>query len=284
MTTERILVPVDGLIADRALDFAIERAKVYGAAITVVHVENPTAVDAGTSPSADAILQNAQAAVARTGVRCERAKLVGVPAPEILSLAQPTKTDLVVMGTHGRRGFERETLGSVAEDVIAASSVPVFVVPRPGDDAPTTGRLAHLLATVDGSPASDSALRFACEIARIEGALLTLCTVVEPPQMRWGDRDRGVLLTNELLNKAQESLDAGRERASALGVNADTILAHGDAVSEILTAARSVKADCIVVGAHGRAGIPRFCLGSVAAGVLRSSAIPVCTVRLPHER
>jgi nucleotide-binding universal stress UspA family protein len=285
MTMQRILVPVDGsAIADRALEFAIERAKVYDAAITVVFVENPIAADTIETPpdaDADAILQNAQARVALAGVSCERAKLAGVPAPEILGLAQTANADLVVMGTHGRRGFERETLGSVAEDVIAASSVPVFVVPQPGDDAPAPGRLAHLLSTVDGSPASDSALAFACELALLEGAHLTLCTVVEPPRMRWGDRDRGVLLSNELLKEAQQSLDAARERASALGVDADTILGRGDAITEIHSAARSVKADCIVVGTHGGAGIPRFHLGSVAAGVLRSSMIPVCTVRLP---
>jgi nucleotide-binding universal stress UspA family protein len=287
-TVQRILVPVDGsAIASRALDFAIERAKVYDAAIAVVFVENHIPLDATDTPhdaEADAMLQNAQACAARAGVRCDRAKLAGMAAPEILSFAQTSQTDLVVMGTHGRRAFERETLGSVAEDVIAASAVPVFVVPGRGDGTLKAGRLVHLLATVDGSPGSDRGLALACELARIEGAHLTLCTVAEPPRMRWGDRDRGVLLNNELLMQAQELLDAGRARASALGVEADTILGRGDAVAEILSAARSANADCIVVGTHGRAGIPRFFLGSVAAGVLRSSTIPVCTVRLPHER
>lgn len=78
---------------------------------------------------------------------------------------------------------------------------------------------------------------------------------------------------------AQQLLAESQTLAASLGVAAETLLRRGDAAAEIVSSARAVGADLIVMGTHGRAGIPRFILGSVAAGVLRTSPVPICTVR-----
>lgn len=291
-----ILVPIDGSeLAGQALGFAIERARASDAAITVAFVVNrlsvaiataapyayvdPTPLLATLDTEAAIVLDAAASLVSKSGVRVKQAKLDGAAGPEILAYAREAAADLIVMGTHGRRGLNRLAVGSTAEDVIRAAQVPVFVMPQRCKRAPDAGPLAHALVAVDGSPAAQSALTFACELARVEHARVTLCAVVEPSGVHWDDLDRDVSLQSEIELKANASLESERVRAATLGVEAATIGRMGDAGIAIVTAAQDCGADFIVIGTHGRAGLPRFLLGSVAEGVLRASHLPVCTIR-----
>lgn len=291
-----ILVPIDGSeLAGQALGFAVERARAHGARITVAFVVNrlsvamataapytyvdPTPLLQALDAEAEVVLESAKALVERSGLAVERAKLDGTAGPEILALARETKADLIVMGTHGRTGFRRLALGSTAEDVIRAAAAPVFAFPQKCARAAAAGKLRHALVAVDGSPAAQAALTFACELALAEGARVTLCTVAEPAGMHPGNLDRDAFLQEEIVAKAKASLESERERAVSLGVAAEAVTRTGDASAEILAAAKHCGADAIVIGTHGRAGIPRFLLGSVAEGVLRASHVPVCTIR-----
>jgi len=284
-----ILVPVDGSeLAGRALAFAIDRAGA-AAEITVAFVINrisvsivtaspfanvdPAPLLAALDSEAEIVLQSAESLVAKSGITVKAAKLDGVPSSEILKFARQSSADLIVMGTHGRSGFDRFAVGSTAEDVIRAAGVPVFVVPQRGEAA-NAGKLRHGLVAVDGSPASEAALTFACGLALAEGAKLTLCTAIESD-----DLDRDVFFRSEAESNAKSVLEAEQSRALALGLVADTVALEGDADLEILASAEQCGADFIVVGTHGRAGIPRLLIGSVAEAVLRTSRLPVCTVR-----
>ena len=292
---KRILVPIDGSdIATRALDFAIERAKLQNARLTIAFSLNIVQI-AGSSqepadatdprPLLDALDHEAEAIFAaaeertkRAKVTADRAKLEGSPAAAILAESASIQPDLIVMGTHGRRGFERFAVGSTAEDVIRASGVPVFVVPKRADKR-RTGPLTRALVAVDGSPAADLALRFACDLARAEKTRIVLCVVIDQSDSHWDDLDRSVFLEIEKEKHAKRLLDESKALAKSLGADAETTLRHGKAAEEILAAAAGAEADGIVMGTHGRAGIPRFILGSVAEGVLRSSTVPVCAIR-----
>ncbi len=295
MAIERVLAPIDGSdVANRALDFAVERAKLHGASVTVAFAVNrlsiaiatanpygytdPTPLLEALDEEAEAVLSAGEARVKQAGVAVERAKLEGLAAPAILTHARSMRADIIVVGTHGRRGFDRFAVGSTAEGVIRAASVPVFVVPqRAATQNP--GALGRAVVAVDGSPAADLGLAFACELARDEHTHVTVCSVAESAGMHWEDLDRSVLLEREMEEKVARLLDERKKRAQSLGVEADTKLLRGDAAVAIVSLAAAEKADCIVVGTHGRAGIPRFVLGSVAEGILRSSSVPVCTLR-----
>jgi nucleotide-binding universal stress UspA family protein len=296
MVFERILVPVDAsAVSGKALDFAIERAKLHNSKITVAFAVNrlavsgamgvpygyvdPTPLLLALDAEADAVLSSAEAVTRDAGVRVKRVKLDGPPGQAILALVRQTNPDVIVMGTHGRRGFERFALGSTAEEVIRAASIPVFLIPQRATASVKPGPLARLLVAIDGSPAADDALAFACKLAQREGCRLTLCGVVEPSGIDWDDLDRDLFLQAEIEERARPLLEKSRLHASSLGTEVDTDLRQGNAVTELLTSAQGAGADAIVVGTHGRAGIPRFILGSVAEGVLRSSPLPVCTVR-----
>jgi nucleotide-binding universal stress UspA family protein len=277
---DHILVPVDGsVIANTALEFAVERAKLHNSNITVAFVVDATQILQARDAEADALLNAAESIVRGAGVNVQRARLEGHAGPSILAFARQARPDVIVMGSHGRRGLERLALGSTAEEVIRAAAIPVFVIPQRAGETAKTGPLTHLVVAVDGSPAADDALAFACELAQQEGARVTLCTVAEASGGDSGDLDRGVFLQAEVDERARPLLERYRLRASSVGLDVNADLRQGDAVTEILEAAQQTGADAIVLGTHGRAGIPRFILGSVAAGVLRSSRLPVCTVR-----
>ena len=170
-------------------------------------------------------------------------------------------------------------VGSTAEEVIRGAACPVLAVTQACENLPDARPLSHALVAVDGSPASHAAVTFAAELARVEGCRLTLCNVVEPPSVRWDDLDRSTFLEKELEDYGHAELDAECARAAAFGAPVDSVIRIGDAISGILAEAQKVAADCIVLGTHGRAGIPRFVIGSTAEGVLRSSPLPVCTIR-----
>ncbi|AXG06934.1 universal stress protein [Haloplanus rubicundus] len=143
-TYDRILVPTDGSEGvERAIEHAVEVAASNGAAVHGLYVLSTDAY-AGLAmesswESVDRLLrEDAETAVARireiaermdAGVPVETAVVEGKPSREIVRYAEREGCDLVVMGTHGRGGIDRLLLGSVAESVIRASSIPVTAVP-----------------------------------------------------------------------------------------------------------------------------------------------------------
>ncbi|WP_425498645.1 universal stress protein [Haloplanus salilacus] len=144
---DRILVPTDGSDGvERAIDHAVEVAAIHDATIHGLYVLSTDAY-AGLAmesswESVDELLrEDAEAAVARVheladegdaGVGVETVVVEGKPSREIVRYAEDEGCDLIVMGTHGRGGIDRLLLGSVAESVIRASSVPVTTVPVDG--------------------------------------------------------------------------------------------------------------------------------------------------------
>jgi nucleotide-binding universal stress UspA family protein len=140
---KRILVPTDfDEGADGALDLAVDVAKKYGASITLLHAyEVPLYVYSGVpavpadywTPIRNAASRRLEAAVADLEKRSPGAKAMlsqGAPWEQILQAAEETKADLIVMGTHGRRGLTHAVLGSVAEKVVRLSPIPVLTVRR----------------------------------------------------------------------------------------------------------------------------------------------------------
>jgi nucleotide-binding universal stress UspA family protein len=275
----KILVPIDGSeLSGQALQFAIERAQATGAEIAAVLVVNelaaalttaipyenadPAPLIATLDSEADSNLDAAEALVQKAGVSVKRVRLDGLPAAEILAYARASDADMIVMGTHGRSGYSRLALGSTADEVVRSATAPVFVVSGRSNRVSNAGAVQHALVAVDGSAAAALAVRVACEIARAEKTRITLCTVTENA------------------SAAKAVLDAAFAEAASFGIAAETVTCvGGGAASEIVSAAKHVGADVIVMGTHGRSGIAEFVLGSVAQGVLAAAEVPVCTVR-----
>jgi nucleotide-binding universal stress UspA family protein len=142
---KRILAPTDfSAPSAEALATAIAFARAFGATLDVVHVTVeatyalPPPVDMATVPmdvgkmmaEAGRALSDEQARVREAGVASESTLLVGRPDTEIVTHAQKTGADLIVMGTHGRSGLGHVLLGSVAERVVQHAHCPVLIIPR----------------------------------------------------------------------------------------------------------------------------------------------------------
>ncbi len=144
----QILVPVDFTeTSERALSYAVEVARKFEASITVLHAYQIPVYgfpDGAYITAADVAAQLSTAAQGRLDSIIESQKLAGVPIVSVLrdgvaweeinAVAQEIKADLIIIGTHGRRGLARALLGSVAENVIRTAKIPVLVIHGPRDD------------------------------------------------------------------------------------------------------------------------------------------------------
>ncbi len=201
----------------------------------------------------------------------------GLPVDEILAVANESGADLIVMGTHGRRGLSRLLAGSVAEAVIRQAACPVLALrqsERPG------GRSAEpvILHPTDFSERSASALWVARALARDWGARLVLLHVTPAVAVY-----EGAMVGDEALAACREDLDAMRLglEGTELKYPVETQLLQGDAAEEIDRVATDLGAHLIVMGTHGRTGLGRVLMGSVAESVIRRSPCPVLTLKGP---
>jgi universal stress protein A len=143
-----------------------------------------------------------------------------------------------------------------------------------------------ILVPTDLSETAEEAVDYACELARTLGARIHLLHVVSVPVV--GVPELGMALTSTMIDSMikdnQEAIDQLAARKAALADIAPTILRTGDARDVINATAKEIGADLIVVGTHGRRGVSRVLLGSVAETVVRTAPCPVLTVRMAkHE-
>ncbi|WP_136602509.1 universal stress protein [Salinigranum halophilum] len=145
---DAILVPTDGSAAgDRAVEHAVEFATAYDATVHALYVVDAalySSLEAGVDAVIDALESEGQAAVDAVADRCEAegidvetAVLVGTIHRSIRDYVTDHDIDLVVMGTHGRKGIERFLLGSVTERTVRTSPVPVLTVRAPDEEEGT---------------------------------------------------------------------------------------------------------------------------------------------------
>jgi nucleotide-binding universal stress UspA family protein len=134
-----------------------------------------------------------------------------------------------------------------------------------------------ILLPTDFSSCSDSAFRLACMLARDYGARLIVLHVAAPPIAVYGE---GLLVEEPELQKQElwKALQAIKTDIPNLSV--ERRLAEGDAAAEILRVADETDCDLLVMGTHGRTGVGRFVLGSVAEQVMRRAHCPVLTTKV----
>ena len=201
------------------------------------------------------------------------------PSEAIISYARDQDVDLVVMGTHGRRGMDRLLSGSVSEEVVRGAPCPVFTVlaTEAEDHVPTISRV---LAPVDLSDQSEMVLDHAAALADAYAAPLDLLHVVEEaayPTVYGIDP-----LTPSLPDVQDRAREALETLAARIDIGTDMVHAHvlsGYAARDIVEFAEENASDLIVMATHGRTGLERFLIGSVAEKVVRRAPCPVFTIK-----
>jgi nucleotide-binding universal stress UspA family protein len=211
----------------------------------------------------------------------------GLDADGILQRVQDGKADLIVMTTHGRGPLGRFFLGGVADELIRQAAVPVLLV-RPRD--PTPGivpepLLEHVLIPLDGSPLAERVLEPALDLVRLWEGRCTLLRVIEasppsiagrPNQLRAPEEERKAEARAYLEKIAERLLDEG------ISVQTRVVVAP-HAAPVILEEAQTQRCDFIALATHGRGGLRRMLLGSIADKVIRGSSTPVLVYRPPSD-
>lgn len=144
-----------------------------------------------------------------------------------------------------------------------------------------SARWVNILLAYDGSACAEAALATALSLAKAESATLTICSVLDPIAVAGANAPAPP--TQAALDEGrvhtQRTLDSATSLARADGIEATGVLMEGEPAYELVQCARQRGADAIVLGTHGRSGVKRLLLGSVAEEVLRTAHLPVVVVR-----
>jgi nucleotide-binding universal stress UspA family protein len=297
-----ILVPLDGSpVAEAALPYAEKLAEAMDARLMLLSVVDEAmmraitarvqrtdvhAVTRALTSPIDQYLDEQHQALRGRGREVATRVATGPVAETIVSVAEDLDAKYIVMASHGRGGVQRWMIGSVADKVMRTSTRPTLLVRAPATGAATAPiRLDQIAVPLDGSEAAEAALPMAVDLAlaldaritllRVEPYLYTLVATTEPtgyiPDMTEMD--------NDVANAAQQYLDGVQARIPQT-VPSEAMLVRGTPSATLIELLARDSVDLVVMTTHGRGGVRRLVLGSVADRLVRSGA-PVLLIRPP---
>lgn len=276
-----ILVPLDGSpLAARSLTFATHLASDGGGHVVLAHVRESLHSDVHTDydPAHDVQQLRREGLTATSFVYRAPSEDVA----DVLDLAiREAGADLVVMSTHGRGGLARSVFGSVANRLIQRAGVPVVLVPPHCEASWESRRPSQLLVPLDGSPLAEQAIHHAAGFARLLDAEILLVRALSPA-LHPRYRDDKLILSSADSVEVEDAWHYLSNAAEGLRSTGHTVTIRvlvGSPSVAIADAARTEGMDLIVMTTHGRGGLGRFLLGSVADGVLQRASMPVLLVR-----
>lgn len=298
-----ILVPLDGSpFSEHALPAAIAVARRVDARLDLVHVHQSIAatlspagipyvdieIDERTRKQEQAYLEQIAARIGEVWPGEVSQAVLDLPVIEALcERARALAAGLIVLSSHGRRGMARAWLGSVADRVIRQSHLPTLVV-RPQEAAPHMGQepaLDHVLIPLDGSDLAEQAIDLAEQYGGSGKGRYDLVRVVEPVERGFFIDGAAPSIDVEAQAAAWEAaniyLEAVAGRLRARGHVVMTFAPVGHPAEAILHLAEEEGAGLIVMSTHGRGGVARLMMGSVADKVLRGATAPLLIYRPP---
>lgn len=295
-----ILLPLDGSpFAEQAIPWAAAVARKARARLRLTLVHQPpepppadrgsrrlyTRIELSLRKAQREYLRGVAARIKAEGpIQVATATLGGRPGPAIASYVGEVGVDLLVMTTHGRGGLERAWLGSVADHLVRALEVPILMV-RPAEGAAIRVECEEILVPLDGSRRAEAALPPAMAMAGLLGARLTLLQAVDPvplvlnapaPFARSFDDQLSAIRRGEAKDYLEDI--AGQVSAEGIAARPTAVLAPNP-LEAIRAAAGAPGVGMIALATHGRGGLRRMVLGSVADKLVRSSELPVLVTR-----
>jgi nucleotide-binding universal stress UspA family protein len=290
----RMLVPLDGSkLAERALGVALPLAERHGATLILATVHEPVlpqTVTTGT-PSYDTALDLEQRETMRrylertagrlrkrAASRIETAFREGRVVPTLGQLTRDLHAQLVVLSTHGRGGFQRLWLGSVADGLVRAAPVPVLLLRGGRGQTARLGPTAvfrRIVVALDGSARAEAAIGAAEMLLGRDPGLVTLVHVLHP--MTMAVAMQSVRRPDAEFTAAYLEPLAARVRAPGREVTIETRVDANvtRAIQEVVSA---VGADVVALTPQGLRGAERFLMGSVADKLIRTATVPVLVV------
>jgi nucleotide-binding universal stress UspA family protein len=284
----KILVPLDGSrFSEQILPYARCFADAYGSPVELLRITDPDIRPPFWPPeSSDAYLKKIVDKYFADAAPASIAEDVGAPAAVIVDRAKLDPSCLIAMATHGMSGARRWLLGSVTSKVVQTAANPLLLIrPSDGAELSTPIRPSRIFVPLDGSGLAEKTLPHAVALAKRLNLEIHLMRVYSLPADAYVVAD-GVIAQGpepyrEELEKEAETYLAGKvAEIRAAGVErVVAIVAQGNAADEISDLARKTPNSLIAMSTHGRSGIGRWMLGSVAEKVIQIAPVPVLLVR-----
>jgi nucleotide-binding universal stress UspA family protein len=282
-----LLVPLDGSEeSEAALPWAVKLAQDRGLTLTIARVAEYPNFAAGAYPEesmsvetyelvlqveeedAATYLKKVQEQLAETGLSVETIMRDGRPSMTLLDLADEYSAAAIVIASHGRGGFKRVVLGSVARQLVSYATTPVFLIRATTPEHRHEPSLSRLLVPLDGSKLAERALDAARQMA-VAGSTLVLVRIAHKGA-------NGSALATDYLDRV-----AGRLSGTGLVIETQVIIGEtkASAVSQQLAeVAATAHVDAIVMSTHGHGGVKGWFVGSATDEVIRSTDLPVLVV------
>lgn len=301
----KMLVTLDGSeLAEVVFTYATELAGRLDIDVILLHVSNPAAREflpmyqAYVERAADIVRNQARKVQETTGMPSDAQQVevrgeyvAGYPAEEILRYADENKVDIILMATHGRSGLRRWVMGNVADKVLRASKVPVWLVRAGVPEEVTFDKWPSrtIIVPLDGSELAESVLHYAVALAQqrssepVDVVLLRVCEPPTTPSYYVPELPEAPLDWGEFMNQetkrckkvAAEYLAKMEQRFKDKNISVRSEVLIGRAGDEIVDYANKTPYTIIVMITHGRSGISRWVYGSVAGNVLEGVSGPV---------
>ena len=297
MMIKKILCAIDRSPSSlQAFGYALALAKWQSARLNLLEVVEEAPAPGGTGASkSEGFPTDTRAALERDlrrmltarrafHVKVEISLRKGNVVQEILAQAKESRSDLIVIGTHGRGGVQRLVLGSIAEKMLRLATCPVLTVRR-GARLARRGRspFATILCPTDFSASANRAVAYAKRLAQEADAELILMSAVDWPFGEEKLAGEVAELRRNIESEARAALTRLLPRSGSNGPRAQAIVAVGKASGAIVKVARARSVDLIVMGVSGRGALDVTLLGSTTHHVIREGAWPVLTVRTANR-
>ncbi len=276
-TIRHILVPLDGSEeARRTLPVVAYLARAYRAQVTllsvvperrVLGVRMPLALNGRAREERRAYLEAASQDLGRYGWEEVTVHVAQGPVvPTIVAEAERLRVDLFVISSHGRRGVPRWILGSTAGALLHHSHRPMLLVPPGATDQVRRPRVTRVLVPLDGSPRAEQVLPYVYSIGRTFGAEILLLHIPEIPEAhRYGEvADLVGTLREAAIARGATYLERVASQLRAAGLRVRTLVHGYEPGPTICEVAQGERIDMIMTTTHGRGGVERVLMGSVA--------------------
>lgn len=275
----------DSLTSKAALAEASHRIKKHGGKVVLVHAVYFDEEEFGIAPTqlekrlkiGEKVCYEAKEMLASSfGIEVQSLLCEGDPPAVIVDIAREKKADLIVMGTYGRRGLNRLLMGSATSQVIVNSPVDVLVVKKQCSEC--NGNYQSILLAFDGSEFSKKALGRACDLAKTDGAEVTVLYVMPRYEEMIGFF-RTNSIKESMLIEAQKIIDSAGETAALRNVPVKTLIGEGHTADKVIETSKMLNNDLIVMGSYGWRGVNKAIMGSTAERVIIDASCPVLVVR-----
>ncbi len=296
----RILVPLDGSkLAEEVLPYVRLLAAADPMRIVLLRVIEPAPPDliglspgvslaeitAGIATEAQEYLDTVATSLKEDGLDVASLVKEGDPASCIADEGNKESGTLVTMSTHGYSGITRWVMGSITDKVLHATTNPLLIV-RAQDQAatPPKVRLESIIVPLDESTLAEQALPHVVYLAKALRLKVTPVRVTPTVDSYYRYAEYATAdwdnLAMQVDDQAAGYLSVIRQKLLRQGVpSVEERLLHGPPATAIVDLAREVTNDLVVMTTHGRSGLGRWVLGSVADRVVRNSGDPVLVVR-----